>query len=91
MGSTTAVLGLRPEAFTVSHNGTGVELQVKLVEELGADAYVYGSLPGDDPDEKPLVIRVGGRDTPRLGDTIHVEVVPGQEHVFDPHTGMRLG
>jgi multiple sugar transport system ATP-binding protein len=90
-GSTTATLGLRPEAFVISPDGTGLELQVKLVEELGADAYVYSSLPGDDVDAKPLVVRVGGRDTPRLGETIHVNILPGQAHVFDSRTGMRLG
>src|SRR3981081_3039151 len=44
-------IGVRPEAFsTVSRNGSPqptLQMRVKLVEELGADAFVYGTLPGD--------------------------------------------
>src|SRR5690242_14236720 len=48
-GLETVTLGLRPEAFTSTPDGP-LRMQVTLVEELGADAYVYGHLPGDDPD-----------------------------------------
>ena len=54
-------LGVRPESFhALDAAGTGLEkdetalkIEVKLVEELGADAYVYGELPGDDSDSRP--------------------------------------
>jgi multiple sugar transport system ATP-binding protein len=84
-------LGMRPEAFTVSSSDSGLAMQVKLVEELGADAYIYGTLAGDDPAEKPFVIRAGGHLAPRIGETIHIDILPGQEHVFHPETGERLG
>src|SRR5699024_2397438 len=47
------VLGVRPEQFvTVGAEGAGdriaVELAVDVVEELGADAYMYGRLGGED-------------------------------------------
>jgi multiple sugar transport system ATP-binding protein len=91
-GTKTVTLGMRPEAFTVSSSDSGLAMQVKLVEELGADAYIYGTLTGDDPAiDKPFVIRAGGHVAPHLGDTIHVDIVPGQEHVFDSETGQRLG
>jgi multiple sugar transport system ATP-binding protein len=38
-------LCLRPEAFTIASNGAGPQLHVELVEELGADAYIYGTSP----------------------------------------------
>jgi multiple sugar transport system ATP-binding protein len=83
-------LGLRPEGFTSSLDGP-VRLQVTLVEELGADSYVYGHLPGDDPSSKPFVVRhSGGRVPPSVGDVIGLDVVEGTEHIFDPATGSRV-
>ena len=41
---TKLTLGIRPEAFTLASEGIG--LDVAVVEELGADAYLYGSLVG---------------------------------------------
>ncbi len=38
----TLVLGIRPEAFKIATEGIG--LDVDVVEETGADAYVYGTL-----------------------------------------------
>ena len=65
---------------------------MNLVEELGADAYVYGELTGD-PEvyEKQYIVRFDGRVPPRISDVIHVEVRQGEEHVFNPDTGERLG
>jgi multiple sugar transport system ATP-binding protein len=87
------LLGVRPESFHVGANpDSGLELKVNLVEELGADAYVYGELTGD-PEvyEKQYIVRFDGRVPPRINDVIHVEVRQGEEHVFNPDTGERLG
>src|SRR5579875_963640 len=84
---TAVTLGLRPEAFSVAAEGTAqtVTLTVDLVEELGADAYVYGSLPGDDPvSDKHLVVRFDGRGTPRIGDTVRMAIRQDEAHVFHP-------
>ena len=83
-------LGIRPEALALSEHG--LTLQVTLVEELGSDSYVYGSLPGDNPaTDRPIVVRVDGRSAPRIGDTLTVSAAPGEEHVFDHDTGDRIG
>ncbi len=67
-------------------------MQVNLVEELGADAYVYGALPGDESlNVKQFIVRFDGRVPPRLGDTIRVEPRLNEEHAFHPETGERLG
>ena len=87
------LLGVRPESFHVGANpDSGLEIKVNLVEELGADAYVYGELTGD-PEvyEKQYIVRFDGRVPPRINDIIHVEVRQGEEHVFNPDTGERLG
>jgi multiple sugar transport system ATP-binding protein len=85
-------VGTRPESFKLAPTGSGLALTVSLVEELGADAYVYGSLPGDEPlTDRPFVVRFDGRSNPRVGDVIHVEVRDGGQHAFDRDTGARLG
>src|SRR6185312_1123697 len=57
------LLGVRPESFHVGANpDSGLELKVNLVEELGADAYVYGELTGDpEAHEKQYIVRFDGR------------------------------
>ncbi len=89
-------LGVRPESFRAtrpdsSGPGTGLQVYVKLVEELGADAYVYGTLEDDAETDKNYVVRFDGRVPPRIGDTVSVDVHPGEEHAFHPETGERLG
>jgi multiple sugar transport system ATP-binding protein len=91
-------LGIRPESFHVSQGGeglskdaTGLRVNVKLVEELGADAYVYGELEGVSGEARDYVVRFDGRVPPRIGDTFGLEVRANEAHVFNPDTGERLG
>jgi multiple sugar transport system ATP-binding protein len=84
-------LGLRPESIAPSANGGGIPLQVTLVEEIGADAYVYGTLPGDEPVlDKPFIARLEGRTDVTAGQTILVEPRLDAAHVFDNETGKRI-
>jgi multiple sugar transport system ATP-binding protein len=89
-GLSTITLGLRPEAFSAAPDG-GIAIKVVLVEELGADAYVHGSLVGDEPDAKYFVVRFDGRVAPRIGETIHMNARADELHAFNPDTGERLG
>jgi multiple sugar transport system ATP-binding protein len=87
------VVGLRPEAIDVATADTpgAMPLRVTLLEQLGADSYMYGTLPGDDADrDKPFVVRVDGRFEPQRGETVHVTARGAVEHVFDPESGARL-
>jgi len=98
-GLSSVTLGLRPESFhavngsesTKEGDTHGLKLEVKLVEELGADAFVYGALPGDGSDAKPFIVRFDGRVPPRIGDVLSIDVRSGEEHAFHPETGERLG
>jgi multiple sugar transport system ATP-binding protein len=99
-GLNRITLGVRPESFHSASDGTsstessdahGLKIEVKLVEELGADAYVYGTLPGDPPDARPYVVRFDGRVPPRIGDNLTIDVRTNEEHAFSPETGERLG
>ena len=87
----SVTLGIRPEAFNLATDGErALDLRVDIAEELGADAYVYGTAPLDSGDEQ-FVVRVDGKHVPQMGDTIPLSVTPGTEHAFHPETGERLG
>jgi multiple sugar transport system ATP-binding protein len=91
-GLSTITLGVRPESFAVAANGGGgLRMEVKLVEELGADAFVYGSLPDDDATDKHFIVRFDGRVPPRIGEILDLDVRSGEAHAFNPETGERVG
>jgi multiple sugar transport system ATP-binding protein len=95
-GLSAITLGIRPESFTARAGDDasathGLQIEVKLVEELGADAYVYGTLPGDTAEDRPYVVRFDGRVPPRIGDNLTIDVRQNEEHAFNPETGERLG
>ena len=97
-GLKEVILGIRPESFHASENGQGLKLKATLVEELGADAFVYGELPGvktqdvgDDGGAKPFTVRFDGRVPPKIGNEISLEVRTEETHAFHPETGERLG
>jgi multiple sugar transport system ATP-binding protein len=88
--SGNVTVGVRPEAWRlVSSEQGGLPVQVSVVEELGADGFVYGSC---DVDNTPhaLTVRINTRNTVHKGETIHVTVDPRDVHVFDTESGERL-
>jgi multiple sugar transport system ATP-binding protein len=86
----TVTLGTRPEDLETAAQGEGLQVEVDVVEELGADAYVYGhtTLDGKSHD---IVARVDGRRPPMKGESIWVRPQQGHVHLFDTKTGLRLG
>ena len=91
-GAKTATVGFRPEAVTVVAEGEGFPFEVVVVEELGSDAYAYGTLHtsrGSEGD-KLMTIRVDAKRPPMKGETIHLRVLPDEVHVFSTETGRRV-
>ncbi|MFJ3959283.1 ABC transporter ATP-binding protein [Arthrobacter sp. NPDC090010] len=86
----TVTLGVRPEDLESAPEGEGLQVEADVVEELGADAYVYGhtTLDGKQHD---ITARVDGRRPPMKGDTIWVRPQQGHVHLFDTKTGERVG
>jgi multiple sugar transport system ATP-binding protein len=83
-------VGVRPEAWRlVSENEGGLPVRVTVVEELGSDAFVYGT-SGVEGAPNNIIVRVSARDSVHKGDTIHVTTDPHHVHVFDTDTGERL-
>ena len=82
------VLGFRPESLEVASEG--VPARVEVIEELGADAYVFctAELGGE---LTKLVARVDVRSRPERGERVSLRPRPDEAHVFDAGTGVRLG
>jgi multiple sugar transport system ATP-binding protein len=82
------VVGIRPEHFDIG--GLGVEIQIDIVEELGADAYLYGRVTGPDSTlGQPVVVRADGHNPPVRGTRLRLR--PQGEHMhFFSVDGRRL-
>ena len=84
-------LGVRPEDLTMTAEGDGLPVTVEVVEELGADAYLYGSTEESTGELKPIIVRVDGRTPPEKGSVVHLLPTPGNVHLFNVETGQRIG
>jgi multiple sugar transport system ATP-binding protein len=87
--ASTVTIGVRPEDVQVARTGEGLPVDVDLVEELGADGYLYGhtDIAGKRVD---IVARVDGRSHPDAGDRVFMLPEAGHVHVFDTASGLRL-
>jgi multiple sugar transport system ATP-binding protein len=86
-GHSSLVVGLRPESLELAPDG--VPARVTVVEELGADAYVFceGEVSGS---AARLVARADPRNPPAIGDRVSLRVRGEEAHFFDPESGARL-
>jgi multiple sugar transport system ATP-binding protein len=83
-------VGVRPENWRlVGPEDGGLPIRVSVVEELGADGYLYGSCDVEGTPET-VVVRVEARRQHQKGETVHVTTDPHHVHVFDSTTGARL-
>ena len=93
-------IGFRPEALDVVPQGTpdSIPVSVNIVEELGSDAFVYGSLVGDagaaevrsGAGDSQVIVRVDPRQVPAKGETINVRIRTGEQHMFHAGSGERI-
>ncbi len=85
-------LGVRPESWRIAQEGEdGYPIKVAVIEELGADAFLYGTpaVDGGDP-LRQVVLRVEARRDLVKGATVRLTTTPDKVHVFDTATGARL-
>ena len=81
-------LGLRPEHLGRAAAGRdALQLEVQLIEALGADTVVHGLIVGDGAG---LAARLEGGSRVAAGDRLALAVDPRQVHLFDPASGQRL-
>jgi multiple sugar transport system ATP-binding protein len=92
----SVTVGVRPEGFTPS-SGNGFHVKVEVVEELGADAFVYGK-PADTnvnfanltDEAAQVIVRWDPKNPPKPGDTVTVSPLPNAIHLFNATTGARI-
>jgi multiple sugar transport system ATP-binding protein len=80
--------GLRPEDLVLSKN-EGIEVEIDVIEELGADAFLYGSAVVDG-EKTDVIARIGSVSSLRSGDKVFLKPQGGITHIFDVTTGLRL-
>ncbi|WP_028050670.1 ABC transporter ATP-binding protein [Cellulomonas sp. URHD0024] len=94
-------IGFRPESVDVVPSGTpgGIPVIVNIVEELGSDAFVYGSLTNEfghaadvhsGAGDAQVIVRVDPRQVPAKGETIYIAIRTGESHLFHAGSGERI-
>jgi multiple sugar transport system ATP-binding protein len=87
-GRPSVLVGLRPEALELGADG--IPARVEVVEEFGADAYVFCAAQLGDATTR-LVARTEAKTAPERGDRIALRVRSDEAHLFDARSGERLG
>jgi multiple sugar transport system ATP-binding protein len=82
----TLTLGIRPEAFHLADEGLPVK--VAVIEELGSDAFLYGTAVH--ADEPQIIARIGTRLHNDKGTVVHLAPDPEKLHLFSTSTEERL-
>ena len=88
-GARTVTLGVRPEDWEVVPSGQGMPVEAVVVEELGADAFLYGTADFGDT-TRDVIVRVDARRPPAKGSVIHVAPREGHVHLFHATNGRRI-
>ena len=80
--------GFRPEHCLVCEDDPkAYAMRVDLVEQLGADTLVHGTLDGD---SSPIIIRLVGIHEISTRQTMHFKIANNAEYFFDEKTGQRI-
>ena len=88
-GVSEIVVGMRPESLDVTTEAAGISTTVSVVEELGADAILYGTAQIEGA-EHEIIARVDPRRPPEKGAVVRLQPRAGEIHVFSTKTGERL-
>ncbi|MEI8232097.1 MAG: hypothetical protein WCG32_06015, partial [Actinomycetes bacterium] len=85
----TVTVGLRPEDLVLTTKGNGIEVEIHVIEELGADAFLYGqtTIAGKKTD---VIARVDAKNHPNAGQIVNLIPQGGITHLFDITSGLRL-
>jgi multiple sugar transport system ATP-binding protein len=83
------VAGFRPEHVDIAGEGDGIAARVEVIEDIGADAYVFCSADVDG-EQTRLVARTDVRSAPAQGERVRLRPRADEAHLFDAETGERL-
>jgi multiple sugar transport system ATP-binding protein len=87
VGGDSLVIGLRPESLEVA--AEGIPARVEVVEDVGADAFVFCATDLDGGNTR-LVARTEARRAPKQGERVALRPRADEAHLFDPVSGERL-
>jgi multiple sugar transport system ATP-binding protein len=92
---TRVTAGVRPESLDLVADGHGIPAVVNVVEELGAEAYVYAYLAehfdtAGVTAASDLIARVEPHNAPAMGERISLRVKSGALLLFDADSGERI-
>lgn len=77
-------LGIRPNHLRQAEDGIGID--VKSVEQLGGESYVYGAMG----DGAALTLHLPGQTDIAVGDQLLVAPQTSEIHLFDSDSGLSL-
>jgi multiple sugar transport system ATP-binding protein len=83
------VAGFRPEHIDIAGDGEGIAARVEVVEDIGADAFVFCSADVDG-EQTRLVARTDVRSAPQQGERVSLRPRSEEAHLFDAQSGERL-
>ncbi|MEU7139748.1 sn-glycerol-3-phosphate ABC transporter ATP-binding protein UgpC [Nocardia sp. NPDC046473] len=85
-------VGIRPEHFELGNGaGSGIEMEVDVVEELGSDAYIYGRTTSEgNAIGETIVARADWRNPPAKGTRVSLSTDPQHTYFFSAKDGRRL-
>jgi multiple sugar transport system ATP-binding protein len=81
------VVGVRPESLELASDG--IPAEVEVVEEVGADAFVFCTAELGGVATK-LVARAGAKRAPARGERVSLRPLSDEAHLFDPVDGVRI-
>jgi multiple sugar transport system ATP-binding protein len=94
VGRGPVTVGLRPEALDLAGDAAGLTAIVKLVEELGSEAYIYAQMTdhvGETTATAPeIVVRVAPTVVVKNGERITLRVKDDSMLLFDAESGIRI-
>jgi multiple sugar transport system ATP-binding protein len=82
----TLTIGVRPEALHLAD--AGLPVTVAVVEELGSDAYLYGT--AGHTGNQQIIARISTRQNAEKGSVVHLAPDPEKLHLFSSSTEQRL-
>ncbi len=92
----SVIVGIRPEGF-VPATSNGFKVIVEVVEELGADSFIYGKpsdssikFAEDSGEGAQVIVRWDPKKSPKPGEIISVSAIQSAIHLFDSTSGLRI-
>ena len=82
----TVTVGIRPTGVQLTESVDGLAVNVRGVEQLGGESYVYSVTSND----VPVTVHSPGKTDAEIGADIRLQIDESEVHLFDPDSGLVL-